>query len=427
MDTNSGKQAYDLAQLLWPLNRTLISNDTSKTISILISGFEKYSKVHKFRSGSKFGEWTIPKSWEVKEAYIADKDGSRVIDWKDNNLHLLNYSQSINTFCTNEELKKHLFFDSRAPDWIPYRTSYYENNWGFCVSKRQFDNLNDTNYQVVIESKFIDSELEIGEILIPGKSSAEIVFTTYICHPSMANNELSGPVLLNSIARNLIMKENYYTYRFLFMPETIGSIAYINSNLQSLKKNVIAGFVVTCVGDSKNWSYISSRNGNTLADIIALRVLENLSKNYTKYSFLDRGSDERQFCSPLVDLPFCSITRSKYGTYPEYHTSGDNMDFISATALQESIDYYCHLIAEFELNRVFKPTAICEPMYSRHGLRSPIGAKELDRSSKIFSDIVAFSDATRDTKELSRLLNVSEQIITSHAEELIKKGILQQF
>lgn len=426
-EINAGKQAYDLAHLLWPLNRTLISNDTSKTISILISEFEKYSKVYKYASGLQFGEWTIPKSWEVNEAYIADMDGLRIIDWKDNNLHLLNYSQSVNTICTNEELKKHLFFDSRTPDWIPYRTSYYDDNWGFCVSAKQFDSLTDANYQVVIESKFNDSELEIGEIFVPGKSSAEVVFTTYICHPSMANNELSGPVLLNAIARSLITRENYYTYRLLFMPETIGAIAYINSNLESLKKNVIAGFVVTCVGDSKNWSYISSRNGNTLADTIALRVLENLSKQYTKYTFLDRGSDERQFCSPLVDLPFCSITRSKYGTYPEYHTSGDNMDFISPTALQESIDFYCHLIAEFELNRVFKSTAICEPMYSKHGLRSPIGAKELDGSSKIFSDIVAFSDATRDTKELSKLLNVSEQMITSHAEELIKKRILKQY
>lgn len=427
MNNNSGERAYDLAKSLWPLNRTLISKDTSKTISVLLSGFEKYSKVHKFRSGLKFGEWEIPKSWEVNAAYIADVSGQRVIDWKENNLHLLSYSQPFNALCTNEELKKHLYFDLQTPDWIPYRTSYYENNWGFCVSKRQFDNLNDTHYKVFIDSEFIDSELEIGEILIPGMSNAEIVFTTYICHPSMANNELSGPVLLNSIASNLIQKKNYYTYRFLFMPETIGSIVYINTHLEALKKNVIAGFVVTCVGDPKKWCYISSRNGNTLADRIGLRVLENLSKSYTKYTFLDRGSDERQFCSPLVDLPFCSITRSKYGTYPEYHTSGDNMDFISANALQESIEYYWNLITEFELHRVYKSNSIGEPMYSRHGLRNPIGAQDLDRSSKLFSDIVAFSDATRDSKELATLLNVSEDIIKLYAEELVIRGILKKY
>jgi len=211
------------------------------------------------------------------------------------------------------------------------------------------------------------------------------------------------------------------------MPETIGSIVYINTHLEALKKNVIAGFVVTCVGDPKKWCYISSRNGNTLADRIGLRVLENLSKSYTKYTFLDRGSDERQFCSPLVDLPFCSITRSKYGTYPEYHTSGDNMDFISANALQESIEYYWNLITEFELHRVYKSNSIGEPMYSRHGLRNPIGAQDLDRSSKLFSDIVAFSDATRDSKELATLLNVSEDIIKLYAEELVIRGILKKY
>ena len=426
INQNSGKYAYELAELLWPLNRTLISEDTKKTLKILLSSFEQYSKVYKYKSGTKFGDWTIPQAWNVKEGYISDLEGSRIVDWENNNLHLLNYSESVNSIYSIEELKKHLYFDSNQPDWIPYRTSYYSRDWGFCLSMNQLSKLTDFEYKVVINSSFSNSDLEVGEIYIPGESSREVVFTSYICHPSMANNELSGPVVLNALAQELIKNKTYYSYRFLFMPETIGAIAFINTNFEDLKKNVLAGYIVTCVGDSRGWSYIPSRNGKTLADVVALRVLDKMQINYRSYSFLDRGSDERQFCSPLVDLPFCSIARSKYGTYPEYHTSGDDMKLISANALQASIEYYWNLIAEFEANRVFQPMVLGEPMFLKHSLRGGVGGKNLNELHNTISNIVAFSDTTRDITEIAKLLSLSIKDISAHCEELANKGILTQ-
>ena len=352
--------------------------------------------------------------------------GNRIIDWCNNNLHLMSYSKPINQMVTKDELFKHLYFDSDKPDWIPYRTSYYERDWAFCVAYKDLEKFKDAEYRVVIDSKYVKACLEIGDLFFKGKSESEVVFTTYVCHPSMANNELSGPVVLNALAKYVSSLDPYYSYRFLFWPETIGSIAYLSQELENLQKNVIAGFVVTCVGDNRAWGYISSRTGITLPDRISKRVLNKASKVFAEYSFLDRGSDERQLCSPRVNLPFASITRSKYGTYPEYHTSGDDLNVVSPESLQESIELFLQVIDEFESNRIYVATKIGEPMYSKYALRSSLGAlPSLSELELQYSNITALSDGTLDAFEISEILKQPYPAVLNVCEELLRLGILK--
>ena len=428
MDGNNvkGEDAYNLAVELWPLNRSLNTVGTSQTIRKLVQGFNKNSRIYKIKSGKKVADWIVPKRWNVTKAYIETLNGKRLIDWEENNLHLLSYSIGINKVVSKEELFEHLYFDRSKPESIPYRTSYYARKWGFCIAAIDLTKFIDDSYHVVIESNFTNHPMEMGELYFKGRSNKEIVFSTYVCHPSMANNELSGPVVLHAIAKYLSSLNPSYSYRILFMPETIGAIAFLSKNLRKLKKRVIAGFVVTCVGDSKEWSFIESRSGVTLADKIAKRVLRQSQIDYKEYSFLERGSDERQYCSPGVDLPFASITRSKYGTFPEYHSSADNLDFISPQGLGKSIELYIKIIEEFENNSIYKSHFIGEPMYSKYSLRNSTGAGLLSGVDKKISDIVALSDGSSDTTEIANRLNLKKEYLQEQCNKLVNLGILRK-
>jgi aminopeptidase-like protein len=421
-----GEDAYNLAVELWPLNRSLNTVGTSQTIRKLVQGFNKNSRIYKINSGKKVADWIVPKRWNVTKAYIETLNGKRLIDWEENNLHLLSYSIGINKVVSKEELFEHLYFDRSKPESIPYRTSYYAPKWGFSIAANDLTKFIDDSYHVVIESNFTNHPMEMGELYFKGRSNKEIVFSTYVCHPSMANNELSGPVVLHAIAKYLSSLNPSYSYRILFLPETIGAIAFLSKNLRKLKKRVIAGFVVTCVGDSKEWSFIESRSGVTLADKIAKRVLRQSQIDYKEYSFLERGSDERQYCSPGVDLPFASITRSKYGTFPEYHSSADNLDFISPQGLGSSIDLYIKIIEEFENNSIYKSHFIGEPMYSKYSLRNSTGAGLLSDADKKISDIVALSDGSSDTTEIANRLNLKKEYLQELCKKLVNLGILRK-
>ena len=426
MPRNSlGVQAYELATKLWPLNRTLISSATAETLRTVTTGCGGELTIHTYKSGSEVGDWQIPMAWEVRDAFISDRSGNRIVDWRENNLHLMSYSVPMNQIVSREELLAHLHSAPETPEWIPYRTSYYKNDWGFCISHDELSNFTEDEYLVVIDSKFDDSNLEVGELHFPGKTSAQIIFSTYICHPSMANNELSGPVVLNALAKYLSQRDSYYSYTFLFLPETIGAVAYLSTELEQLRKNVVAGYVVTCVGDDRSWGFIPSRTGITLADKVAKRTLYSANLKYELYSFLQRGSDERQFCSPAVDLPFASVTRSRYGSYPEYHTSGDNLDLISAKSLNDSIDFFIALIGEFENNRIPIAEKIGEPMYSKYGLRSGPGASTLSQCDTDISNIVALSDGSIDTYDMGLALSLAKNDLADITSLLISKNIIR--
>jgi aminopeptidase-like protein len=420
-----GWQAYELATKLWPLNRSLISSATAETLRTVTAGCGGDLTIHSYKSGSEVSDWKVPMSWEVKDAYISDRSGKKIVDWKKNNLHLVSYSVPMNQVVSRMEILAHIHSDPETPEWIPYRTTYYKKDWGFCIPHKDLAAFVDEEYLVVIDSKFSEGALEVGELTFPGKTSAQVVFSTYICHPSMANNELSGPVVLNALAKYLSQIDHYYSYTFLFLPETIGAVAYLSRELEKLKKNVVAGYVVTCVGDDRSWGYIPSRTGITLADKVAIRTLKSAKLEYVTYSFLQRGSDERQFCSPAVNLPFASITRSKHGSYPEYHTSGDNLDLISPKSLDETIEFFIKLICEFEKNRIPLAEQIGEPMYSKYGLRNVIGASPLLANDANISNIVALSDGSIDTCEMGLTLSLAKNEISDITSLLLSKGIIR--
>jgi len=329
----AGQDMHDLARRLFPINRSITGRGFRKSLEI-IREYLPELQIKSIKSGEKCFDWIVPLEWDVEEAYIEEyPSGKRIVDFKENNLHLVNYSVAVDKVLSFEELDKHLYYREDLPEAIPYVTSYYHPNWGFCLTYNQYKTLDQNKkYRVVIRSRHFQGELNYGELIIPGESEEEIFFSTYLCHPSMANNELSGPVLATFLARYVKQKENRrYTYRFIFIPETIGSICYLSRNLKELKSKVIAGFVLTCVGDEGKFSYLPSRCGDTLADKVALNLLTYEVGNFKRYSFLERGSDERQYCSPGIDLPVCLVMKSKFGAYKEYHTSLDNLDFVTTS------------------------------------------------------------------------------------------------
>jgi aminopeptidase-like protein len=329
---NHGNEIYNFLKKIFPICRSITGDGNRETLKLIQKAIPL--KIHEVPTGYQAYDWEVPLEWNIKDAYIVDPEGNRIADFKKNNLHVMGYSVPVDKKVSLEELSKHLYSIPDKPDAIPYVTSYYEPKWGFCLTHNERRRLKRGTYRVHIDSSLENGSLSYGELIIPGKSKKEIFLTTYICHPSMANNESSGPSVTTFLAKWILEKERKYTYRIVFSPETIGAIVYISKNYDALRKNVIAGFNITCVGDNNNYSFLPSRMSNTLADKVARHVLDNFVDNYDEYSFLSKGSDERQYCHPKVDLPLVSVMRSKYGTFSEYHTSLDNLDFVSPAGLQ---------------------------------------------------------------------------------------------
>ena len=416
-------QLMEFIKFSWSFVRSITGKgvrDTLQAIKELIPELE----IIEVPSGTRIWDWEVPKEWVFNSAYIENENKVRIIDAEINNLHVVSYSSPVNKFMTLEELEPHLFSIPEKPSVIPYRTTYYEENWGFCVEDNVRKSLDPGKYRVVIDSELIKGCMSIGEIFIQGKVETEIIFTTYICHPMMANNELSGPAVAIALANHLSAQNNYYSYRVLFVPETIGSIYFINRHLENLKKNLLAGFVLTCLGDDLSWSYMPSRTGTTISDKIAKRVLSKLGLKFTEFSFIERGSDERQYCSPRVDLPVCSVMRSKYGTYEQYHTSADNLDFISEKGLNESISFYKEVISEFEVNRIPVMEIYCEPFFSKRNMRNTFGGGKLSKNEKLLSNISAYADGSNDFFEMSQMFHVELEEIKSAVDLLTDNKIL---
>jgi len=418
--TNIGKEMYKWASDLFPLNRSITGQGNRESLEYLKKLLPDL-KINNFKSGEQVFDWTIPDEWHIDEGYIEDKYGNKIIDFKTNNLHVLGYSEPVDTWLTLDELNNFLYSLPEQPNAIPYLTSYYKRRWGFCLTHEQRLSLKNVKYHAVIKSTLFKGQLDYGELIIQGLQKEEVLLSTYICHPSMANNELSGMVLTAALAQFLSsMKSNRYTYRILFIPETIGSIAYLSHNWQYLKKYIIAGFVITCVGDNNNYSFLPSRTGDTYADKIAKFVLNNYVKEYKEYSFLERGSDERQYCTPLIDLPVVSIMRSKYGTYPEYHTSLDNLNFISPLGLSNALKIYIKIIQVLENNYIYKPKIFCEPQLGKRGLYN---TSSNDNPIDIVN-LLAYLDGKNDLIDLSRLINVDFFEIVNYINALVKENLI---
>ena len=423
---NIGEIMYQWARDLFPINRSITGPGVRETLKYLKTILPDL-QIKSVPTGYKAFDWTVPKEWFIKDAYIEDESGNRIIDFKLNNLHVVGYSQPIDKWLKLEELDNHLFSIENQPTAIPYVTSYYKKRWGFCLTHNQRKKLKQGLYHAVINSEHKQGVLNYAELLIPGISEKEIFLSTYVCHPSMANNEISGPVVATALAKWIISNSNReYTYRIVFVPETIGSIVYLSKNIDKLKSNVIAGYNISCVGDNRTYSFLPSRKGNTLSDKAALNVLKLTYPDYKSYSWLERGSDERQYCSPGVDLPIASIMRSKYGDYPEYHTSLDNLDLISSAGLEGAYNVIKKSIIIIEENNFFKSNVLCEPQLGKHGLYSNFGPEGAVNGSieRNTLNLLSYSDGKSSLLEISEILDVSFFDLLPLVNLLVEKKVL---
>ena len=404
-----GNEIHQFAKELWSINRSITGEGVRETLK-KISNHLPELDVKSVSSGTKVFDWTVPKEWAVKEAYIITPSGSRICDFSKNNLHLLGYSIPYKGSITLDELKKHLYTIPEQPNAIPYMTSYYEERWGFCMSHEDFKALENGTYQVVIDSDLFNGQLNYGELLIKGKSEKEIFLSTYVCHPSMANNELSGITVLTFLSKWLKENDNLeYSYRIIFIPETIGSITYLSNNYKDMKKKTIAGFNVTCVGDDRAYSYLPSRNGKTLSDLISKHVLKWIDKHFISYSWLDRGSDERQYCAPGIDLPVASILRTIYGGYPEYHTSLDDLNsVVTPQGLNGGYWAIRKALKAIERNKNYKVNVMCEPHMSKRELYPTLSVNKNKFDEKIIltMNFISYCDGENSLLDIAEILNV---------------------
>ena len=417
---------HSWAKDLFPICRSLTGLGVRETLQYIQCLIPEL-KICSVPSGTQAFDWIVPNEWTIRDAFIEDSAGTKLVDFKKNNLHIVGYSEPVDLWLTLEELKQHLHSLPDQPDAIPYVTSYYSKNWGFCLTHEKLQSLVPGRYHVVIDAELKPGVLNYGELILPGELDQEIFLSTYICHPSMANNELSGPVVTTALSQWLkTLTDRKYTYRIVFIPETIGSIVYLSQNIEYLKEQVIAGFNITCVGDDRCFSYLPSRNGNTLSDFVALHVLKHTDPDFIRYTWLDRGSDERQYCATGVDLPIASIMRSKYGEYPEYHTSLDNLELVTPTGLQGGYDALRKAIEIIEKNVYLKSTVLCEPQLGNRGLYPTLSTKESGKQVRAMLNMLSYCDGQNSLLDIAELIDEPFWGLTTIADQLIENDLLQK-
>jgi aminopeptidase-like protein len=369
--TDAGRRMHDLAADLYPICRSITGDGVRETLARVAE--EIPLEVHEVPSGTAVFDWTVPKEWNIREAWIADSTGRRVVDFADCNLHVMSYSTPVRRRVPVAELREHVFTVPGQPDRIPYRTSYYNETWAFCLSQNQLDSLTDDEYEVCIDSTLEDGRLTYGELLIEGELEDEILVSTHICHPSLANDNLSGIAVATEAAKALMDGPRRHSYRFLFLPVTIGAITWLALNERELGR-IRHGLVLTGVGDPGQSTYKRSRRGDADVDRAAVHVLEQSGAPYEVQDFFPYGYDERQYCSPGIDLPVGCLMRTPHGRYPEYHTSADNLDFLSAESLADSLDKFLAICRVLDRNRTYLNLyGRCEPQLGKRGLYAAIG------------------------------------------------------
>ncbi len=371
MNTN-GLAMHDLITRLYPICRSITGDGVRETLRILREQIPL--DLHEVPSGTKVFDWTVPKEWNVQDAWIKNSVGERLVDFQNLNLHVISYSSPIQRRMKLAELRNHLFTVPAHPEWVPYRTSYYDENWGFCLSENQLHDLNeDEEYDVCIDSSFVDGHLTYGELLLKGEEAAEVLTSCHVCHPSLANDNLSGIALAVELAKRLARSAHRYSYRFLFVPGTIGSITWLARN-ETVVPRIRHGLVLTCVGDAGNIAYKRSRRGNAEIDRAFAHILKHSGEPHQVIDFSPFGYDERQYCSPGFNLPVGCLMRSRHGDFPEYHTSADNLEFVRAEALADSFAKCNAVFDLLEHNRAYlnqRPKG--EPQLGRRGLYSAHG------------------------------------------------------
>ena len=422
-----GNDIHNFAKQLWPINRSITGEGVRTTLGIIKQHLPDLN-IKSIPTGTAVFDWKIPKEWSVKDAYIITPKGKKICDFKANNLHLLGYSIPFEGHITLKELKEHLYTLPDQPEAIPYITSYYKERWGFCLPQNLYDKLEDGEYYVKIDAIHFDGELNYAELIIPGESEKEVFLSTYVCHPSMANNELSGPTVVTYLAKWLSeLSERKYTYRIVFIPETIGSIAYLSQNYKVMSENIFAGFNVSCIGDNRSYSYLPSRNGMTLSDDVAKHVLQWTDANYKKYSwYLDRGSDERQYCAPGIDLPIASIMRTKFDEYPEYHTSLDDLErVVTPDGLDGGYHVLRRALEAIEKNKKYKVKVLGEPQLGKRGLYPTVSSTSTWDEVRLRMNLLSECDGTISLLQIANNLNVPIWELYELVDVFVSTGLLK--
>ena len=425
------KRYFQLANnSLFPICRSLTGHGTQKTLKIIQKEFPNL-KIIKIQSGTKVFDWTIPPEWYVRDAYILDKYNNKIVDFKNNNLHLVGYSIPINKIISKKNLFKNIHSLPKQPKAIPYITSYYKRYWGFCLSHNNMLKIykkynNSEKFRVVIKSNLnSNGYLNYGELILKGKSKEEILVSTYICHPSMANNELSGPIVSMSLINHFKKIKNLEkTIRFVFIPETIGSIAYLHKNLSYLKKNVVGGFNLSCIGDEKQHSCMFSKYQDSPSDESIVEAYKKLKLKYKVYSFLKRGSDERQYNSPGIDLPISSIFRTKYGEYPEYHTSLDDFNLVTLKGITGGFNVAKTAIEILQKKIIPRNKILCEPQMSKRDLYPTISTKRQSRITENYMSFLQYADGKNSLNKISKILNINNPLTKKIYIKLKNKKLL---
>ncbi len=426
MSESIGNSIYELAEKLFPICRSLSGDGVRESLRV-IQNYVPELQMHEVKSGTKCFDWIVPDEWNIKDAYIIDPDGNKIAEFEKSNLHVVGYSLPVDRTMPWEELDKHLHSIEGQPDAIPYVTSYYKKEWGFCLPHNQRKSLKKGDYKVFIDSSLKPGHLTYGECVFPGQLDEEVFISTNICHPSLANDELSGPIVATFIAKHLAeKKDRRYTYRLIWIPETIGAIIYLSKHLAHLKEKVIAGYTLSCLGDDNSYSMIESRLGNTLSDRVADHVLKHMASEYEHYSYLDRGSDERQYCSPKIDLPIASLSRTKADKFPEYHTSNDNLEFISPQGLAGGHDLVVKCLDSIERNQRYKAVMSGEPQLSKYGVYPTLSKKGSAAGFyKNLLDVLAYSDGNMDLLQISEKLDIDMQNLFEITDILLAHKLIE--
>ncbi len=416
---------HQWGQDLFPICRSLTGPGVRETLAYFKALLPDLV-IEAVPSGQAAFDWTVPDEWTIRDAFLADESGTRVVDFRANNLHVVGYSEAVDRWMTLDELQPYLYSLPALPDAIPYVTSYYRRHWGFCLSQSQRDRLGAGRYRAVIDADLAPGVLNYGELVIPGRLSQEVLLSTYVCHPSMANNELSGPIVTAALGRWLSgLAERRYTYRIVMVPETIGSLVFLSRKLGHLKAHVVAGFNVTCVGDDRCYSYVPSRVGDSLADRVALHVLQHHAPDFKRYTYLQRGSDERQYCAPGIDLPIATIARSKYHEYPEYHTSLDDLSLVTPSGLAGGFAALRRALEVLESDCRPMATVTGEPQLGRRGLYPSLSARGSVRAeTAVMMNLLAYADGARTLLEIAEVIGTPMWNLLPAYQRLREHGLL---
>jgi aminopeptidase-like protein len=417
-----GPTIHALMRELYPICRSITGDGFRQTLARLKK--EVPLEVHEVPSGTEVFDWTVPREWNIRDAYVKNSKGDRVIDFRRHNLHVVNYSAPVQGQMSLAQLRPHLHSLPDQPDLIPYRTSYYEEAWGFCLTHRQLEQMPEDEYEVCIDSTLQDGHLTYGECLLKGASAEEVLISCHACHPSLCNDNLSGVTVATFLAKHLAQAPLRYSYRFLFIPGTIGSITWLRLN-EERARAIRHGLVLTCIGDRGNFTYKKSRRGNAEIDLAVAHILKHSGRDYTTLEFSPYGYDERQYCSPGFDLPVGCLMRSQHGKFPQYHTSADNLDFVDPAALADSFAKILSVFDVLEHNRTYlNLNPKCEPQLGKRGLYSVTGGTDIKQLQMAMLWVLNQSDGSFSLLDIAERSGLAFGLISDAADMLLRHGLL---